>query len=87
VLPSPPGTEAFTGLVVGDTGGVWVDFSGPAPVPADAQSAFVSYLVDAGAAPDFDAYFDDLYFRSSSGFIFFSGFETGTFAGWTTVVP
>jgi 6-phosphogluconolactonase (cycloisomerase 2 family) len=86
VLPSPGGTEAFTGVVDGDTGGDWVAFFGAAPAPAAAQSAFVSFLVDATGAPDFDAYFDDLYFRSSVTVIFVSGFENG-FAGWEVVPP
>jgi len=83
---NPLGSEVFTGVVVGDTAGSWVDFDGPVLVPVGTQSAYVAFLVDVGAAPDFDTWLDNLYYRASPSMIFVGGFETGDFTGWDVVV-
>lgn len=82
---NPVGTEVFTGVVQGDTADTWVAFDGSTMIPAGAQSAYVAFLVDAGAAPDFDAWIDNVYFRVTPGVIFLSGFESGDFTGWIVV--
>lgn len=83
----PLGTELFSSLVVGDTAADWEAFISPVLVaPASASSAYVSFVIDAGAAPDFDGYFDRVFFQAPTA-IFVSGFESGTFAEWDAVVP
>ncbi|MBZ0088849.1 MAG: hypothetical protein K8H90_00575 [Thermoanaerobaculia bacterium] len=82
----PLGTELFSSEVTGDTAGDWEAFGSSVLVaPASASSAYVSFVVDAGAAPDFDGYFDRVYFQAPTA-IFVSGFESGNFAGWDAVV-
>jgi 6-phosphogluconolactonase (cycloisomerase 2 family) len=83
----PLGTELFSSQVIGDTAGGWEQFSsGTLVAPASASSAYVSFVIDSGSAPDFDGYFDRLYFQAPT-WIFASGFESGTFSEWNLTVP
>lgn len=83
----PLGTELFSSQVIGDTGGGFEDFlSSSLVAPGAASSAYVSFVIDAGAAPDFDGYFDRVFFEAPA-VIFSTGFESGDFTGWDLVVP
>ncbi len=84
----PPLGQVAGPVVVGDGGGVWADLGvGTTTAPAGAQSAYVSFLVLAGAAPDFDVSFDRVYFEHEVGVIFDDGFESGDTAQWSSTVP
>ena len=79
-------SSASTSQIVGDTAGGWSAFSGALQMPAPAQSARVTFFVDAGQSPDFEAAFDRLELRDSAA-IFADDFETGDASRWSGSVP
>ncbi len=85
---TPLGSEVLGPALVGDSGGVWLDLGEAVTTPpTGARSAYVSYLVVAGAAPDFDASFDRVYFHREVGVLFADGFESGDTLQWSLTFP
>lgn len=72
--------------VLGDTAGAWVSgLGGSLASPANARSAFVSFVFDASSAVSFTGNLDHLLFFREG--IFEDGFETGNTSQWDVVIP
>jgi hypothetical protein len=96
-VPGVPGGLFCDGFESGDTSawdpasgavgcslGAWEQVSGMVVAPLGAVSAEVSFVLDAGTSPDFNANLDDLQFYQM---IFRDGFETGDTSAWSSTVP
>ena len=81
-----PLAGASTSAVQGDTALSWQAFKSRLEAPSGASSALVTFTVDAGQSPDFEAAFDRLYFVGLE-FIFSDGFESGDTSVWSRSVP
>ncbi len=81
------GDTSAWGLAGGVAGcggtGDWEQFSGMVVAPFGAVSAEVSFVLDAGASPDFTANLDDLQFYQE---LFRDGFESGDTSAWSVTV-
>ncbi len=67
---------------VGDTDETWSDdLVGLLDAPPTAQSARVSFVIDAGLASAFEANLDSVFFQAAV-VVFEDGFETGDTSRW-----
>jgi hypothetical protein len=75
-----------TDPVQGDTATLWLALETRVAAPPGANSALVTFAIDAGLSPDFDAGFDRLFFAGSDA-VFLDGFESGDTSAWSRQVP
>ena len=79
-------SSASTRAVQGDTAESWQAFEGRVQTPMAASSALVTFAIDAGQSPDFNAGFDRLFFVGLD-LVFSDDFESGDTSAWSRSVP